>query len=330
MRIVAMLLLLCALAAAQGKRRAPTEEEVAKVTEIVGKEAWDLMAEWRRRDVVRRYRRFLAAPEKAQAAIREAGLKKYLTANRPSRGPKLPKELKEAIDAFDSSLQRDATKAAIVRVRQLRLDRNLSLIPFAKRRRWFERLFPEPFDPAAARDARRAFEKEVVQAIAAQLRTSLAAGAPETDQRRDRVSLVRRHLEASEAKVIEQVVAELRRWKDTAPAKPPAVELLLDRGTIFATPRQRELLRWAVDPNRCPLLDLSFLGERPDRGRARFEWDRDRMALGRMELLGRAGFPPDVLLHLSATGSQADFLRAARSLLGNAAGSPGKLPQKPR
>ncbi|MHC4410768.1 MAG: hypothetical protein ACYS0F_17400, partial [Planctomycetota bacterium] len=232
-------------------------------------------------------------------------------------GPKLPVALQEEVDRLDPRVRPMAHKLAYVRLRQLRLDRNLSMIAFAERRRWFERLFPEPFDPRAARAARLEFEKEVGRAVAKRLRPQVEklATLPESDRRPAMEKLVRKYTEKREKQVIEATARSVRRLR-AKDRLPPDLELVLERREIFATPRQRELIRWGLRPHVCPLLDFRWMGERPSEKRERRRWDQDVAAIGRLELLSEAGFPREVVLHLSAAASDQDFVRALRHLVG--------------
>jgi len=322
-RVLPVVLLLCGVALAQG-RRGPSPEEIDAVRAVIGDKDWGLMAEWRRRDVVHRYLRYLDAPANKQEAIRAAGLKAYLTAAGPRRrGPELPEELQAVVDRVHPELRRTAHKLAYVRLRQLRLDRNLSLLPSGERREWFERLFPEPFDRRAAQEARVEFDRNVVRAIAARLRPQVdkLSELPDAERRAAIAKLVREFTEKREARVIQAVAKSVARLQGVTPEllrgrMPPDIELALDRDEIFATPRQRELIRWALQPRECPLIDLSWMGERPEERRARRQWDRDADTLGRLELLFEAGFPRDLVLHLAAAGSDQDYVRALRHLAG--------------
>ena len=328
MRILPCLFLVASVSLAQG-RRMPQPEQIEEVRKIVGDQDWGLMAEWRRRDVVHRYLRFLDAPEKKQEAIRAVGLKQYLTTAGRRRGRKLPAELQREIEQLDPKVRPLAHKLAYVRLRQLRLDRNLSLLPQAQRRAWFQRLFPEPFDPRAAREGRLAFEKQVARAVAAALRPQLQAMSEFPSEKRRDLSrkLVRQFTKQREQQVIQAVAKSVRRFRAVSPERgqrslPPDLELLLDRREVFATPRQRELVRWSLRPAECPILDFSWLGERPTEKTARRRWERDFAALGRLELLSEAGLPREVVLHLAAATTDEDFVQAVRRLMGRSGPAP--------
>ncbi|MEM8886321.1 MAG: hypothetical protein AAGD14_19860 [Planctomycetota bacterium] len=315
MRTALVVFLLAATTLAQG-RRPPKPEEIEAVRTIVGAEAWGELPEWRRRDIVRRYLRYVDSDERKQEAVRAAGLKDYLTAASRKRGPRLPRSLEKEIEALPASSRSIATKLAVVRVRQLRLDRNLALIARKERVAWFERLFPEPFDPRAAREAKRAFDKQVAAAVARQLRKKhpdLAEMTREQQREIVRADTVRR-----EEKVVQRVSRELKRLRDVRPERlPPQLDLLLQRRDIYGTPRQRELIRWALRPADSPLLDFRWMGKPPaENRRARIQWERDRVTLARMELLTRAGFPEPVVLHLASAGSDQEFVRSLRGLIG--------------
>jgi len=334
-RSILVVLLLVAAAPAQG-RHAPTPEQVDEVRRIIGEKDWGLMAEWRRHDVVHRYLRFLDAPENKREAIRAAGLKEFLTAAPKRRGPPLPQELQAAVDRVNPELRGTAHKLAFVRLRQLRFDRNLELLPISTRRQWFERLFPEPFDRRGARDARIEFDKEVARAIARRLRPRVEqmADMPEAERKRAVGELVRRYAQEQEQELLRAVTRSVEALAGESAERegrglPPELELLLERDEVFATPRQRELIRWALHPEDCPILDLSWMGPPPDDKRARREWERDRTTLARIDLLLEAGFPRDHVLHLAAAGSDQGFVRALRHIAGRPPPEPrAKPPQR--
>ncbi len=327
MRTTLMLLLLAALVAAQGRpdsAKKPSAEQVAVVRKIVGDEAWGGMPEWRHRSIVHRYVRYLGAPAEVRGRIDEKGLKQFLT---KPRGPKgrhaLPPELAKELDHLDPKVRRLAGKLAVVRLRQMRFDRNLRLLPIEERRRWFDRLFPEPFDMASARTARLKFERVVARAVAQQLKPQLTSlkDLPKPERREKQRNLVRAHTKEQEQKVLREVARQIRRLQGVEPEDAQRrlsgeAWLVLDRRDVFATPRQRELIRWALRPDRCPVLDLRWMGDRPqERGKKRL-WERDLRTLGRMELLSDAGLPVETVLHLASAGSDEEFLRALEGLVG--------------
>jgi len=288
------------------------------------------MPEWRRKNVVDRYLRYLSAPEDVRRRIESKGLIGYL-ARPPRRGgkPKLPAEIETELKALNPKLRRVAGKLAVVRLRQRRFDRNLALVPRPERRRWFARLFPEPFDPSAARKARLQFERVVARAVAERLKPQLRALSelPAAERRKKSVAIVREYNRAQEREVVEGVAKQVRRLRGVAPEDARRrlssdAALVLDRRDVFATPRQRELIRWSLRPQDCPLLDLSWMGERPRAKTQRRAWDRDARAIGRLALLTEAGLPQETVLQLASAGSDAEFLAALQGLVGR--GSPSR------
>lgn len=323
MRAGLILLLLAALAAAQG-RPVPSKEQVEEVRKIVGDEDWGRMPEWRRRSIVHRYLRYLGAPAEVRSRLAKKGLKQFLTKPRRSMGKReLPPELAKELDALDPGIRRLAGKLAVVRLRQLRFDRNLSMLPRAERRRWFDRLFPEPFDMDSARKSRLKFERVVARSVAERLKPKLSQlrDLPDEERRQKQREFVRAHNKTQEDKVLRDVARQVRKLHGVKPEHAQRrlsgeAWLVLDRRGVFATPRQRELIRWSLRPSRCPLLDLGWMGKRPDERGARRQWDRDVHILGRLELLSDAGLPAETVLHLAAAGSDEEFMRTLEGLVG--------------
>ncbi|MHC4956473.1 MAG: hypothetical protein ACYTGZ_21745, partial [Planctomycetota bacterium] len=333
MRFALVLFLLAAVATAKGRGRPPpppTERQVEHVRRLVGAEAWGRMPEWRRKNVVDRYMHYLNAPEEVRRRIEKKGLGDYLT--RPSRRagkPQLPPEIATELEALNPRLRRLAGKLAVVRLRQLRFDRNLALVARAERRRWFERLFPEPFDPAAARDARLKFERVVAASVAQRLKPQLRALSelPPDQRRKKSLAIVREYNSRQERGVVQSVARQVRRLRGVAPEDARRrlssdAALVLDRRDVFATPRQRELIRWALRPHACPLLDFSWMGSRPEGKAQRRDWDRDVRAIGRLSLLSEAGLPKETVLQLASAGSDEEFLGALRGLIGRGPPAP--------
>jgi len=332
MRIGIVLLLSAGIVVAQGRgasREPPPPELVKQVRKIVGDDLWGQMPEWRRRNVVERYQRYRGAPEAVRTKIEQRGMREFLTrVGRPGRKPEMPAELVAELKKLDPKQRRLAGKIAFVRLRQLRFDRNLALLPAAERRRWFLRLFPEPFDPAAARQARLGFEKAVARSIARRLKPQLKSleGLSKDEWRKASLKIVRAYTRKQEEKLVRSVAKEVQRLRNVPNSEVMRrisgdAALVLDRQNVYATPRQRELIRWALRPEQCPLLDFSWMGERPREKGARRAWSRDIRVLGRLELLSEAGMPKDTVLHLASAGSEEDFLRALQGLLGRDAGA---------
>ena len=327
LRIGFLLLLAAGMATAQGRdvsRRLPAPEQIQKVRAIVGAELWGQMPEWRRRNVVERYQQYAKAPSEVRERIEKHGIKRFLT--RPSHRPgkhELPPELARELERLDPKLRRLAGKFAFVRLRQLRFDRNLAMLPHEQRKRWFKRLFPEPFNPYAAKTARLEFEKTVAKAIARHLKPQLKKlNHLSKDEWRTRsLEVVRNYTTKQEQRVLQGVLKQVRRLQGASAEEVSRwisgdAALVLERRNVYATPRQRELIRWALRPETCPLLDFSWMGERPQGKSERRLWSRDVRVLGRISLLSEAGIPKETVLHLASAGSEEDFLRALSGLLG--------------
>ena len=295
---------------------APTELQVL----FGGKKGWGRLPEWRQKEILRPSRQFLALSEKLQREIRRRGLKAYLI--RPAKRFRLPQPLGEEIARLPRKARPLATKLAVLRLRHMRFDRNLRMVPMAKRRDVFDRLFPEPFDRAAAAQARKELERHVSGAMVRQLIPLLKTKAEKLGRdltRKEKADLVRARTAAEEDKIIAQLRKELRRLGRGDPERiQRALEQeaypLLEKTKLMATPRQRELVRYALRPERCPLIGLDFMGRPPQDPEARRLWGRDFRVLARIELLA-GDFPPEMVLHLAAAVSPADFIRATKALV---------------
>ncbi|MHC4670021.1 MAG: hypothetical protein ACYTFD_16655, partial [Planctomycetota bacterium] len=326
------LLLLVAVAAAEGEVR-PTPEQKAQMVRIVGKKQWGQLPPWRQRMVLERYRRFLRAPERQQAAIRHAGLREFLLQIRgKDKSRHLPPTLGEELGRLAPDARPLAAKLAFMRLRQLRLDRALHHVPLERRWEVFGRLFPEPFDQKMAKRAHAELRNYIKQGVAAKVRKILQAeDLPPAERMKRASALVRQATEEEERKVVAKIRKELFRFHG---ADPKRVRRLLERHGFhlleqirFATPRQRELIRYAFRPDDCPLLDLGFLGPRPGDPAERRLWERDFRVFARLELLTAAGFPREMVLYLAGTGSPEDFFRAVKMLRRP---QPDPLPKEPR
>jgi hypothetical protein len=130
--------------------------------------------------------------------------------------------------------------------------------------------------------------------------------------------MVRRAVAAEEERVLDKVRGELDRLAGADPERAKRfVERFLAAGLEnlrFVTPRQRELIRYAIRPEECPLVDPEFLGAPPDDPAARRLFENDFRVLARLDLLSEAGFGREMVLHLAGAGSPEDFLRAVQSL----------------
>jgi len=322
MRLLAALLLLAAVAVADGGARL-TPEQQQELVRVVGEKQWGALPPWRQRMVADRYGRFLKASERKQTSIREAGLRSFLVYPGRKRQAKqeLPRPLQEELNKLAPGVRPLAGKLAYIRLRQLRFDRSLRRVPFEQRWPLFRRLFPEPFDESVAKVAHKELRRFVVNGIAKEVRARLEKDEKGGDKKR----LVQRAIEEEERQVVERIRKELFRFQG---ANPKRVRRILEQQGLhlleqvrFAPPRQRELIRYAFRPHDCPLLDLSFLGPRPEDKAARRLWERDYRVFARLELLAEAGFPREMVLYLAGTGSPEDFLRAVRAL---------RRPQPPR
>jgi hypothetical protein len=314
MRCALVLLLLAVTAAAGGL----TEEQKAEVVRIIGERTWVSLPPWHQQRILKQYAAFLRLPEAEQNKIRKRNLRKHLLPQirRGDKQHRLPQELRAEVDRLAHDVQPLAAKLAYMRLRQLRLDRSLRRVPFEERWRLFRRLFPEPFDPREAKRAHRDLRRAVAKSIAGEVRARMKAEGLDPEQHKKR--LVRKAIADDERQVVERVRKEIFRFQR---ADPKRVRQLLERlgfwlleRSSFATPRQSELIRYAFRPHDCPLLDLGWLGPRPEDPAERRLWERDYNVFARLELLSEAGFPRELVLYLAGTGSPEDFLRAVKRL----------------
>ena len=316
MRLVSGILLLAALATAQ----APVGKEQDVVRAFGGPDSWGALPEWRQRDILHRYERFRRLPAQKQSEIRRRGLMEFLC--KPGKRFELPKPLQREIERLPREIRPLATKLAVLRLRHLRFDRHLSLVPFKQRRPLFFRLFPKRFDRQKAREARKELNK---QASRAMIRRILPLVREQQERlgrkltKQEKAKIVHGVTKREEQRIIEQTRRELLRFRTKNPARMRrALEkegfALLETLQLMTTPRQRELVRWALRPEQCPLLDPEQLaGPKPADPAARRLWQRDVRVLGRIDLLSEAEFPPGMVLHLAASNSTSDFLRAIRA-----------------
>ncbi len=309
-------LLLLAVAAAAGDPL--TQEQKADVVRIVGKRAWGALPPWHQSKILQQYAAFLRLPEAEQAEIRRRDLRRYLLPQfrRDDKRHHLPQALRAEVNGLAPEVQPLAAKLAYMRLRQLRLDRSLRRLPIEQRWPLFRRLFPEPFDPRKAKPAHQELRRGVARSIAAEVRARIQAEGLDPEQHKRR--LVRKAIAEEERQVVERIRKEIFRFQQADPKR--ARQLLerqglglLERGS-FATPRQSELIRYALRPHDCPLLDLSWLGPRPEDPAEARRWERDYRVFARLELLSEAGFPRELVLYLAGTGSPEDFLTAVQRL----------------
>jgi hypothetical protein len=322
MRTLLGLVLLAGLAAALD---APPE-----LTRIFGgPEGWGRIPELRQQEILEAWKRYRQAPEEKRLEIERRGLREYLV--RPGKRFQLPPQLAGELKQLPESVRPIVAKLAVMRLRTLQLDRNLAMIPFERRRPLFDRMFPRHFDREQAHEANAELGRLVSRAMAHRLLERLRAketaiGRPLT--KGEKTQLVREAAAREEQKVLGRIRKEIQRFS-RADARTIRAMLeregyhLLERHKLMRSPRQRELIRYAFRPERCPLIDLSFMGERPSDPVQRRVWDGDFRVLARIELLS-GDFPPEMVLHLAAASSPADFFRAARAF------EPVETPRRPR
>ncbi len=310
----AVLALCVAASVAAGEKARLTEEQRAEVVRLVGEDAWGGMPPWRQRMVLDRYALFLAQGDRKREAIERVGLREFLLVQRRDE-EKLPRPLADEAEKLEPSLRPLAQEFAGVRLRQLRLDRSLARLPFDERRPMFLRLFPEPFEQEPAHAAFEELRKREAKSFAHALRDEIDRGDGTKDERR---ALVREALRAEEERTLERVRGELARLEGVHPERARAfLERFLAAGLEnlrFVTPRQRELIRYAIRPEECPLIDPDFLGPPPADPRERRLFEDDFRALARLDLLSEAGFSREMVLHLASASSPEDFLRAVQAL----------------
>lgn len=313
MRRLATSLLLVAALAAAGERTRLDDGQRARVVGLVGEAAWTAMPPWRQRLVFDRYARLLDAPSEKREAVERAGLREWLLQT-PEADP-VPPPLADAVDRLPEPMRPLARRFAATRLRQLRLDRSLAHLPFEERRAMFLRLFPEPFSQETAREAYEELRRRETKHFARLLKEELNRREVPRDERRE---AVRRAISAEEERVLERVRGEIERLADANPERARRfVERFLaaeQENLRFVTPRQRELVRYAIRPEECPLVDPAVLGPPPADPAERRLFDDDFRVLARLDLLGEAGFPREMVLHLAGASSPDDLLRAVQSL----------------
>ncbi len=330
MRPLPVILLLWLAAAAPAQEPgARADGALAPPAEILGQERWAELPPWRQEMIAERWRRFAELSPERQREIREGGLAEYLVKPEHDFGTgRLPPRLRDFVARQPAEVRSLAGKLVVMRLRQHRLDRNLALLPREQRRDHFRRLFPEPFESEQARSASGELDAEIAKVMAARVRTRLREeerkrGAPyEGEARITRASeMIREVTREEEESINERILTELSRLgKRDGRAAREFLEregfYAFERIELVATPRQRELVRYAMRPEDCPFLDFPCLGERPQEPRQRRRWEEDFRVLARLDLLTEAGFPTEVVLHLAASGSQEDLFRAVKALRG--------------
>lgn len=185
-------------------------------------------------------------------------------------------------------------------------------------------------------EARHELERRVARAVAARVRERVRGGGdavPREEFRRRARAAVEEIIRREEQALVEQVGREVRELGDGSPRR-VREELhrrgfpALERMRLVLTPRQGELVRWAFDPRRCPLIDPEFLGPAPEDPAERRAFEEDWRILARLDLLSEAGLPVELVLHLAGSVSPEDFLRGVEALRGPEAG-PGPGPPPP-
>ncbi|HEX5137894.1 MAG TPA: hypothetical protein VFY93_13035 [Planctomycetota bacterium] len=313
MRLGAIALLLLAAGAVAGEGARLDDGQRAALVSLVGETAWSGMPPWRQRLVLDRYARFLDAPAGKREAVERAGLRAWLL--QTPEDPHVPPPLAGAIERLPPQMRPLAEQFAAVRLRQLRLDRGLLHLPFEERRAMFHRLFPEPFVQETAREAYEELRRREARHFAHMIKEELSERDVPREERRE---MARRVLAAEEERLMERVRGELDRL---AGANPERARRFVERflaaeqeNLRFVTPRQRELVRYAIRPEECPLIDPLFLGPPPEDPAERRVFENDFRVLARLDLLAEAGFPREMVLHLAGAISPEDFLRAVQSL----------------
>ncbi|MCZ6787834.1 MAG: hypothetical protein O7E54_11800 [Planctomycetota bacterium] len=311
MRTLVLLLLSATIALAQG---APQELQEL----FGGGEGWGRLSDWHQHEILRVWRHFQRLPEKRQSEIKRRGLREFLV--QPGKRFRLPDPLREEIEQIPEQVRGVARKLAVMRLRTMRLDRALRMVPIDQRRPLFDRLFPRRFERAKAHEAWKDLEQQVSRAMARRALKRIKdkeARLGRSLTTEERAKVVHMLSSAEESKVLARVRKEIRRFRSIRPDQVRRVLAkdgyhLLERHPLMRSPRQRELIRYAFRPSRCPLVDLRFMGPRPTDAAARRLWDRDFRVLARIDLLS-GDFPPEMVLHVAAAGSPADFFRAIKA-----------------
>lgn len=317
---VALALLLAASGAGAEPETAaaPAGSPEERVAEILGP-SFAAMPPWQQRLVLARYEQWRRLPEGRRARLTGTALVRFLTRpRRPFDERRLPAPLKEELARLPRETRPAAARLAVLRLRQIRLDRALARVPADRRWELFRALFPEPFEPGRVREAHRELRRHVVRSTAAEVmrlvRERREDGreerSPEEVKARKR-ELARQLIEREEQRVVERVRREIRRLR-RRPER--ARRVLAVERLRYLTPRQRELVRYSLRPRECPLIDLSFLGPRPEGRREARVWEHDYRLFARLELLHEAGLPRELVLHLAPSGSAEELVRSLRAV----------------
>jgi hypothetical protein len=305
--------LLLAAAAFAGDRPRLDEGQRAELVRLVGEDVWSGMPPWRQHVVADRYARFLDGAGPPREGVDRAHLREWLL--QAGERDETPPPLADAIGRLPPQMRPLAGRFVAVRIRQLRLDRSLARLPFEERREIFERLFPEPFSQEAAHAAYQDLCRRVARSFARSIKEEISGLDVPRAERRE---MVRSAVTKEEGCVMDEVRRELERLADADPERARRfVERFLaaEQDNIrFLTPRQRELVRYAIRPEECPLIDPGFLGPPPADPAEKKLYENDFRVLARLDLLTEAGFPREMVLHLAGAGTPEDFLRAIQRL----------------
>ncbi|MCZ6574390.1 MAG: hypothetical protein O7C98_14630 [Planctomycetota bacterium] len=298
-------------------------EEVQAIQEAIGAKAWEAMSDSQKRVTVMRYRQWQRLP----AEKREGKSPKRFLLRRDR--PHLPRPLVERLEGMDRRQRMVAERFLMMRWRHMEIDDALRRIPFDARWQWFDRLFPEPFDPRAAREANHNLRKFMARQVAMGLRPHVDAAIAEVEQKRgavlegadrkklqDRIAreLMKKEKHAEETRRVRRLVEELDRWFGAdAPRRGSLLPHVLARNKLRASPRERELIRYALMPGDCPLLDPERIaGPLPEDPEALPQWQRDFEVLARLELLSQCRMASEGALGLASSTDAAELLAGLR------------------
>ena len=345
---LALLIACLALAApvrAEGKQPARampvTPEEVQAIQEALGAKHWEAMPDSQRRVTVMRYRQWQRLPAEKRKG---RSLKRFLL--RRDR-PRLPRPLVERLQKMDRRQRAVAERFLMMRWRHMEIDDALRRIPFDARWQWFDQLFPEPFDPRAAREANHNLRKFMARQVAIGLRPHVDAAIAEVEQKRGAVlegadrkklqnriarELMKKEKHEAETRRVTRLVEELDRWFGAdAPRRGSLLPHVLARNKLRASPRERELIRYALMPGDCPLLDPERIaGPLPEDPEALPLWQRDFEVLARLELLSQCRMASEDAVGLASSTDAAELLAGLRGVQGRRARAQGGPQPPPR
>ncbi|MGQ0613200.1 MAG: hypothetical protein ACT4PV_05625 [Planctomycetaceae bacterium] len=328
-----LILLLAAAPLCAGEDEPATPEETATVARLIGEGEWGQLPLWRQRMVLERYRRYRAmAPEKRDA-LKEGQLREMLLRAPRERADELvPRELREALAALPPEARPLAGRLVLMRWRQIQLDFALRRLPdLEERRATFLRLFPEPFDAAAAREAHEALRARTrgivawhVLALVQEAERKAGREFTEEERRAAAAEVVEKSAHEEERAAVDLIRAQLLQVRGGETRRIQAdlereLYYLVEGPSVFLTPRERELVRYAFRPEDCPFLDpgiAALMGPAPTDPAERRAWERDSRGLARLDLLDRMSLPREMLLHLASCETPEDFFRALQAIRG--------------